>query len=82
MFEVLLLDVVKNRSEDGWVVHNDFIDDGSVDVLRREFVGIALLYHLGHFGKVLADGQCILVDNHIVVLIDVLDEYRVVRQVL
>lgn len=50
---VLLLDMVEQVSKQNLVVHDKFIDDRSVDILRWELIRVTFFYHLGHFGKVL-----------------------------
>ena len=51
MFQVLLLHVLEEVPENVMVVNYQFVYYSSVDVLRWEFVLVALLDHLGHLCK-------------------------------
>ena len=53
-----------------------------MDVLRWEFVLVAFFNHLGHVREVLADGGGVLLYDQVVVTDYVLQEARVIWQVL
>ena len=82
MLSVLLLDVVEHVSEQTRIVHDQFVDDGSVDVLGWKLVAVALFDHFGHFCEVLGYSLSVLLDDQVVVENDVLHEAGVVGQVL
>jgi hypothetical protein len=60
---VFLFDVIEEVSEESGVIHDELVDDGPVDVLRWELVGVSLFYHFGHLGEVLGDGLGVVLYN-------------------
>lgn len=82
VFVVFLLDVVEDVSEQGLIVHDESVDDSSVDVLRWKLIRIAFFDHFRHVCEVTRNGLCICLYYHVVVEDDVLQEDGVVWQVL
>ena len=60
MLDVFLLDVVEDVAEESLVVHYQFVNDRTMNVLRREFIRITFLDYFGHLGKVTRDRLSIL----------------------
>ena len=76
-----LLYVRKEMLEQCRVIHYEFLDDCSVNVLRRKLVRVALFYDFGHLRKVPRNGGCVLLDNQVVVASYVLKEVSVLLYV-
>lgn len=64
------------------VIHDEFVDDGFVEVHWREFVGVSLYDHWSHIGEVLRHNSCALLHDKDVFALHILKKLHIGLYVL
>lgn len=74
--------MLEKVSEQILVIDNKFVDNSSVDILRWEFILIALLYYLSHLSEMAGYCRGVIVDDQVVMTNHILQEVGVVWKIL